>query len=54
VICAILGQGDAYEYAVYLALREVGRRPKFPDAQIERLDDLVTSLVTARHFPMPS
>jgi hypothetical protein len=46
--------GDAADYAVRVALREVGRRVEFPDAQIERLDDLIIPLVTARHFPMPS
>jgi len=40
--------GDAAEYAVRVALRELGRRVEFLDAQLERLDDLVTPLVTAR------
>ncbi|HEY3652616.1 MAG TPA: IS110 family transposase [Streptosporangiaceae bacterium] len=40
--------GDAAEYAVRIALRELGRRVEFPDAQIERLDDLIVPLVTVR------
>jgi transposase len=40
--------GDAAGYAVRVALRELGRRVEFPDAQIERLDDLIIPLVTAR------
>ena len=32
--------GDAADYAVRVALRELGRRVEFLDAQIERLDDL--------------
>jgi len=31
-----------------LALRELGRRAQFPDAQLERLDELIVPLVTAR------
>jgi len=40
--------GDAVDYAVRVALRELGRRVEFLDAQIGRLDDLIVPLVTAR------
>ena len=40
--------GDAAEYSLRVALRELGRRVEFLDAQIERLDDLIVPLVTAR------
>jgi transposase len=40
--------GDAAEYAVRIALRELGRRVEFLDDQIERLDDLIVPLVTVR------
>jgi transposase len=40
--------GDAADYAVRIALRELGRRAEFLDAQIERLDDLIVPLVTVR------
>jgi transposase len=40
--------GDAVEYAVRVALRELGRRVEFLDAQIGRLDDLIVPLVTVR------
>jgi transposase len=40
--------GDAADYAVRVALRELGRRVEFLDAQLERLDDLIVPLVTAR------
>jgi transposase len=40
--------GDAAGYAVRVALRELGRRVEFLDAQLERLDDLIVPLVTAR------
>ena len=40
--------GDAADYAVRIALRELGRRVEFLDAQIERLDDLIVPLVTVR------
>jgi hypothetical protein len=33
--------GDAAEYSVRVALRELGRRVEFLDAQIDRLDDLI-------------
>jgi transposase len=40
--------GDAADYAVRVALRELGRRVEFLDAQLERLDELIVPLVTAR------
>jgi transposase len=40
--------GDAAAYATRFALRELGRPAVFPDAQIERLDELIVPLVTAR------
>jgi transposase len=40
--------GDAAGYATRFALRELGRRAEFLDGQIERLDDLIVPLVTAR------
>jgi transposase len=40
--------GHAAEYAVRIALRELGRRMEFPGAQIERLADLIVPLVTVR------
>ena len=40
--------GDAVEYSLRIALRELGRRVEFLDAQIERLDELIVPLVTAR------
>ena len=40
--------GDAADYAVRIALRELGRRAEFPGAQIERLDELIVPLVTVR------
>ena len=40
--------GDAAGYAVRIALRELGRRAEFLDGQLERLDDLIVPLVTAR------
>jgi transposase len=40
--------GDAADYAVRIALRELGRRVEFLDAQIERLDELIVPLVTVR------
>ena len=43
--------GDAAQYAVRIALRELGRRVEFLDGQIERLDDLIIPLVTARARP---
>jgi transposase len=40
--------GDAAQYAVRVALRELGRRVEFLDGQLDRLDDLIVPLVTAR------
>jgi transposase len=41
-------QGDLPGYATGIALRELGRRVRFLDAQLERLDELIIPLVTAR------
>ena len=35
-------------YATRIALRELGRRAEFLDSQLERLDELIAPLVTAR------
>ena len=40
--------GDAPGYAVRVALRELGRRVEFLDGQLDRLDELIVPLVTAR------
>jgi len=40
--------GDVPGYATRVALRELGRRARFPGAQIEHLDELIVPLVTAR------
>jgi transposase len=40
--------GDVPGYATRVALRELGRRVQFLDAQLERLDELIIPLVTAR------
>jgi transposase len=40
--------GGAASYATRFALRELGRRAEFLDDQIERLDELIVPLVTAR------
>ena len=40
--------GDAVDYSLRTALRELGQRVEFPDAQIERLDELIVPLVTVR------
>jgi transposase len=40
--------GDAAAYAIRVALRELGRRAEFLDGQMERLDELIIPLVTAR------
>jgi transposase len=40
--------GDVPGYATRITLRELGRRVQFLDAQIERLDELIVPLVTAR------
>jgi transposase len=40
--------GDAADYSLRVALRELGRRVEFPGDQISRLDELIVPLVTAR------
>ncbi len=40
--------GDVPGYATRVALRELGRRARFLDAQIGQLDELIVPLVTAR------
>jgi len=40
--------GDVAGYATRVALRELGRRAVFLDGQLERLDELIVPLVTAR------
>jgi transposase len=40
--------GGTVGYATRVALRELGRRAEFLDGQIERLDELIIPLVTAR------
>ena len=40
--------GDVPGYATRIALRELGRRVQFLDAQLGRLDELIVPLVTAR------
>jgi transposase len=40
--------GEVAGYATRIALRELGRRAEFPDAQLGRLDELIVPLVTAR------
>ena len=40
--------GDVVGYATRIALRELGRRAEFLDAQLERLDELIGPLVAAR------
>src|SRR6266511_2028 len=40
--------GDVVGYAVRIALRELGRRAEFLDGQLQRLDELIVPLVTAR------
>jgi transposase len=40
--------GSTVGYATRIALRELGRRAEFPGGQIERLDELIVPLVTAR------
>jgi transposase len=40
--------GDVPGYATRVALRELGRRVRFLDGQLERLDELIGPLVTAR------
>src|SRR2546427_1008116 len=40
--------GSTVGYATRIALRELGRRAQFLDGQLERLDELIVPLVTAR------
>jgi transposase len=40
--------GDVVGYATRIALRELGRRAEFLSGQLERLDELIVPLVTAR------
>ena len=40
--------GNVVGYATRIALRELGRRAEFLDGQLERLDELIVPLVTAR------
>jgi transposase len=40
--------GDVPGYATRIALRELWRRAQFPGGQLERLDELIVPLVTAR------
>ncbi len=40
--------GDVTGYATRIALRELGRRAQFLGSQLERLDELIIPLVTAR------
>jgi len=40
--------GSTVGYATRIALRELGRRAQFLDTQLERLDELIIPLVTAR------
>ena len=40
--------GNVVGYATRIALRELGRRAEFLDAQLERLDELIAPLVAAR------
>src|SRR6266704_159598 len=40
--------GDVVGYATRISLRELGRRAQFLDSQLERLDELIVPLVTAR------
>ena len=40
--------GDVPGYATRVALRELGRRAVFLDGQLQRLDELIVPLVTAR------
>jgi hypothetical protein len=45
--------GDVPGYATRVALRELGRRAQFLDAQLDRLDELIGPLVTARRTCWP-
>jgi hypothetical protein len=46
--------GDVAGYAVRVALREPGRRARFPGGQLGRLDQLAVPLVTARAPGLPA
>jgi len=46
--------GDVPGYATRVAMRELGRRAVFPDGQLERLDELIVPLVTARAPGLPA
>jgi transposase len=46
--------GDVPGYATRIALRELGRRAQFLDAQLKRLDELIVPLVTARASSLPA
>jgi transposase len=46
--------GDVPGYATRIALRELGRRAAFLDGQLERLDELIVSLVTTRAPGLPA
>ena len=45
--------GDVAGHATRIALRELGRRARFLDGQLQRLDELIVPLVTA-HAPGPA
>ncbi len=40
--------GSMVRYHTLLALREIGRRAQYLDAQLNRLDELIVPLVTTR------
>jgi transposase len=46
--------GSTVGYATRIALRELGRRAQFPGGQLERLDELIVPLVTARAPGLPA
>jgi transposase len=46
--------GDVAGYAVRVALRELGRRARFPAGQLQRLDELIVPLVTTRAPGLPA
>ena len=46
--------GSTAGYATPIALRELGRRAQFPGGQLERLDELIVPLVTARPPGLPA
>jgi len=43
--------GSTVGYATRVSFRELGRRGQFLDGQLERLDELIAPLVTARSRP---